>query len=96
MDAFEINKIIQHQIRTVQELKIPLIQENKPLSVSPKLINDTLCINIDQSQSTFPWDEVIILCGVAVLIIIVINEIQKSQNYNSFTRRRKVQHSIYQ
>ena len=95
MDAFELHKFLHSQINPGQEFKTPVARKVKPVSLSPNIIPDIPSAQVTQSQSSFPWDEVIIMCGVVVLIIIVINEIQKSQNYNSFTRR-KDQHSIYQ
>lgn len=96
MDAFELHNILHAQNKTGQEFKAPEIRKIKPVSVSPNLIPDILPAQVNQSQSSIPWEEVVILGGVTILIIILIIEIQKSQNYNSFTRRRKHQHSIYQ
>jgi hypothetical protein len=96
MDAFELNEFIQAQIKTGQEFKVPVIREIKPVSVSPDLIPDNLTTKVNQNQSSFPWAEVVILGGVTVLIIIIIIKIRESQNYNSFTRKRKNQQSIYQ
>ena len=89
MDAFELHKFLHSQISSGQEIKSPEIRKVESVRVSLNLNPDISPAQVTQSQSSFPWDEVIIRCGAAVLIIIVINEIQKNQNYNSFTRKIK-------
>ena len=94
MDAFEINKILQAQIKTEHEFKAPVLQKIKPINIYSDLIPDILTTKVNQSQSSFPWAEMVLLVGFAVLIIMVIIEIPKSQNYHNFIKR-KDQHSIY-
>jgi hypothetical protein len=89
MDAFELHKFLHSQISSGQEIKSPLIRKVESVRVIPNLNSDIPSAQVTQSQSSFPWDEVIIWCVAAVLLIIVMNEIQKSQNYNNFTRRRE-------
>jgi len=87
MDAFEIDKILQAQIKTGQELKVPLIREINPVSVSPNLILDTHSAEINQSKSSFPWTGVVILCGVIILVIFLISIIPRSNNYQVFSKK---------
>jgi hypothetical protein len=93
MDAFAINKILQNQIKPGLEFKAPVIREIRPVSLNSDLIPDILPSKTNQSQSSFPWEELVILSGVAILIIIIINEIQKRQNYNIFSISRQDQQS---
>ena len=81
MDAFDINKILQEQFKPRQEFKTPLIQKINPVMVSPDFVPDIHTIKVIPSQSSFPWDEVVILSGAVILIIILINEVRKNQRY---------------
>jgi hypothetical protein len=96
MDAFELHKFLHAQIKTEQEFIAPVVRKIEPINVSPDLTPDILTPEVNLSQSSIPWAEVVILGGVTVLILILIIKIWESQNYNSFTRKRKNQQSIYQ
>lgn len=82
MNAFEINKILHEQIKPRHEFKTPLIRKINPVSLSPDIVPDIQTNKVIPSQSSFPWEEVVILGGAVILIIILINEFRKNQIIN--------------
>ena len=91
MDAFELHNILHAQNKSGQEFKAPVIQKIKPVSVSPKLIPDILPAQVNQYQPSFPWKNLILVCGVIILLISLVSKIPKNENYQSyFERVRKV------
>ena len=96
MDAFDINKILQEQFKPRQEFKTPLIRKINPVTISSDIVPDIHTNKVIPRQSSFPWEEVVILGGAIILTLIIINEIRKNQYYNSITKRNDDQHPIYQ
>jgi hypothetical protein len=96
MDAFELNNFLHAQFNPGQEIKAPEILKIKHVKVNPDLKPDILSTEINQSQSSFPWVEVIIYGGVIILTFIIINEIRKRQNYDKIAKGKDDIHSIYQ
>lgn len=96
MNALELHKLIHEGVKTDHTVNAPEIRKIKPVSMSPNLIQDIIPAQVNQSQSSFPWEELVILSGVTILLIIIINEIRKSQNYNRYASKRKDQHSVNQ
>jgi len=94
MDAFEIDKILQAQIKTGQEFKAPEISKIKPGSASPNLILDIHSAEINQSKSSFPWTGVVIFCGVIILGIFLISIIPRSNNYQVFSKKDEREYRI--
>jgi hypothetical protein len=96
MDAFELNNFLHAQINPRLEIKAPEILKIKNVKLNPYLKPNILSTEINQSQSSFPWIEVIILGGVIILTFIFIDEILKRQNYNNIVKKKDDQRSIYQ
>lgn len=87
MDAFEIAKVLQAQIRIGQEFKAPVIRKIKPVSVSPKFNLDTHPDQANQSQNSSTSIKWILLTGAILVGIYLIYKIPKSENYQSYFER---------
>jgi hypothetical protein len=87
MDAFEIDKLLQAQIKTGQEFKAPEISKIKPGSASPNLIIDTHPAPVIQSQNSLTPIKWILLGGAIILGIFLISKIPKSNNYQVFSKK---------
>lgn len=89
MDAFELHKFLHAQIKTEQEFIAPVVRKIEPINVSPNLTPDILTPEVNLSQSSFPWAEVIILGGAIILGIYLISKIPRRDNYQTYFERRR-------
>jgi len=87
MNALEIHNLIHERVKTGQDVKAPEIQKINHLSGSSDLIPDSRPSNGNQYQPSFPWKNLILVCGVIILVISLVSKIPKSENYQSFFER---------
>ena len=83
MDAFELNKIFQTKIETGQSVKDLGRKKNYSMPAEPDLIPNSNDFTINQSQSTFPWIELILGGVVIIIIVCLIVQIPDGRNFLS-------------
>lgn len=87
MNAIEFHKLLHEQVKTVQSVKTPEIQNIIPLPANPDIIPRSCLSNVNQSQFSFPWIKLMLVVGAIILVISLVSKIPKSENYQSYFER---------
>ncbi len=87
MNALEFHKLIHQQIKTVQPVKAPEILKINSIPASTDLNPDPLTLNVNQSQSSFPWINWLLIGCVIILGVFLISKIPKVEHYESYFER---------